>query len=259
MRKLSIILVSVILLSLGCEKETAKIEKQELLELDLKVQELGIAEEYNLETIVHNPNNSYEAIGLLHNYGCDLLTEKIKKLDLQKGFDNKAYCKEIYDMAKSMNMEIQEGSLENIPFEQIVSKSDFIGDANLDQFVQEGLLSENLKKSIITLRETVLQCSTLEEMQSKVILLENEFLADGSLSESEKENILGACAIARYSSAYWVSEGIIDPSSKGDGLAIVALDVFGGVMGGLFSGGWLAVWSAAVASGIGVATLESYN
>lgn len=250
MRKLSIILVSIVLLSFGCEKETTKLEEQELSEFELKVQELGIGDEYNLETIIHNPNNQYEAIGLLHNYGCDLLTEKFKEFDLQKGFDKNAFCKNGYELAKSMNMEISVGALENIPFERILSKSDFVGDENLNQLVQEGLLTENLKKSFIRLRETAMQCSVLDELQNRVIQLENEFLADESLSELEKENILSACAIARYSSAYWISEGVVDTSSKTVWWMIFLCDAAGGVIGGTTTGGVGAVVGAALASGL---------
>jgi hypothetical protein len=55
-------------------------------------------------------------------------------------------------------------------------------------------------------------CSNLEDFQSKLILLENEFLNSSFLSDSEKENILSACSVARYSSAYWTDKGIYGDS-----------------------------------------------
>ncbi|MDK2978037.1 MAG: hypothetical protein PWP52_751 [Bacteroidales bacterium] len=252
MKKTVIILMSIFLFSIGCEKESIKSDKETLSELDLKVKELGIEDEYTLEAIINNPNNSFEAAGILHNYGCDIINEKMEKYNFKSGFDKEVICEIGYDLAKTMNMEIPNGFLKKIPFEKILSKNSFISDESLDQYVKEGLITENLKKCSIKLRESILQCFTLNEIQNKVILLENEFLTDDSLSELEKEIILSACAVARYSCAYWTSEGVIDTSSKGRGLMVVITDAFGfvigGTTGGIFGGGVGAVIASALAA-----------
>lgn len=125
--------------------------------------------------------------------------------------------------------------------------------------VLEGLLSENLKNSFITLYETLKQCSSLKEIQNKILILENNFLASDSLSETEKENILHACSIAKYSSAHWVSKGVINPSSKNDNWAVLGCDIVGGIMG--FMGGFsFGSWGAGVGmSALAVLCFESYN
>lgn len=222
MKKIAIIFVSFIILTISCERDSVKINtikestRNELSKLQVLVDSLGISGKYNLSTIVHNPENKFEVVGILHNYGCDFISEKVKNNIVKKNFDIKlnAYIKGSYEFAHTMNIEISNGLLETIPFDQMNYKGGFIPDEYLQLLVDSGLFTGNLKNLFIKLRDNVSKCSNLNEVQNSVVLLENEFLSDESLSELDRQNILCACAIFRYSSAYWASK-IIDIPDKG--------------------------------------------
>jgi hypothetical protein len=222
MKKLAIIFVSFIILTISCERDSVNIKTikestpKELSKLQILVDSLGISEKYNLSTIVHNPENKFEVVGILHNYGCDFILEKMKNINFEKNFDIKsnAYIKSGYEFAQTMNIEIPNGLLEAIPFDRMNSKGGFIDDENLQMLVDSGLFTGNLKNLFIKLKDNISNCSNLKEVQNSVVLLENEFLSDESLSELERQNILCACAVFRYSSAYWASKGI-NISDKG--------------------------------------------
>ena len=214
MKKIAIIFVSFMILTISCEQDSGKTIKEstrtEFYKLQVLVDSLDISGKYNLPTIVHNPKNKFEVAGILHNYECDFISGKMKNNNVMKNSDIKlnAIIKYSYEFAQTMNIEISNGLLETIPIDQMNYKGDFIPDEYLQLFADSGLFTGNLKNLFIKLKDIVSKCSNLNEVQNSVVSFENESLSDESLSELDRQNILCACAIFRYSSAYWASKTI---------------------------------------------------
>lgn len=237
MKKVFFIFLSVVLFTIGCEKETTKSEKleleqPELSKLELKVEELGIKDLYNIETVIHNPNNIYESFGILHNYGCDMITKKMKGINLKTDFSKEVLCNELYEFSREIDLEMPEGSLETIPFEKPFEESDILSETSLNSLVTDGFLNNKEKDIIVKLRTVAEQSISLKEFQNNVISIENDVLADNSLTQDEKERFLSTCAISRYSAAYWESQNL--SSNKKGWLAFLFVgisDAMGGVIG----------------------------
>lgn len=244
MRKLSLLLAGIILLTISCEKNGSNnIEKikgtQE--EFKTKVKKLSIVEDYSLNTIVHNPNNNFDEIGKLHNYGCDILLEKMEKLNFsQKEFSEKVFFTELYNVADSMNIELKDRSLQEIPVKRMFEKNSFVEEENLNKLEKEGLIDKYEKEYIDSLKNMALQCTSLNELQNKIVKFENKVLNKNTLSKTEKETILYSTSILRYSSAYWASKGLNTAQDKGWGefIGVCLGDAMGFVVGnGIFPGG----------------------
>ena len=249
MKKVFFIFLSVVLFTIGCEKETLKSDKLELKQIELKkpelselelielkVEELGIKDLYNIETVIHNPNNIYESFGILHNYGLDMITKKMEGINLTD-FSKEVLCNKLYEFSREINLEIPKGLLEKMPFEKPFEESDILSETTLNSLVTDGFLNNKEKNLIVKLRTIAEQSISLKEFQNNVISIENGVLADNSLTKDEKEKFLITCAISRYSAAYWESQNL--NSSKPlwlDALFFAISDAMGGMIG-LFIGG----------------------
>ena len=93
MKKIAIIFVSFMILTISCEQDSGKTIKEstrtEFYKLQVLVDSLDISGKYNLPTIVHNPKNKFEVAGILHNYECDFISGKMKNNNVMKNSDIK--------------------------------------------------------------------------------------------------------------------------------------------------------------------------
>ena len=243
MRKLSLLLAGIILLLISCEKNLTNIEKQKGTQEEFlkNVKKRSILKDYSLNTIVHNPNNNFDEIGKLHNYGCDILLIKMKKLNFsQKEFNEKVFFTELYNIADSMNIELKDSSLQEIPMKRMFENNSFVEEENLNKLQKEGLIDKYEKEYINSLKNMALQCTSLNELQNKIVKFENKVLNKNTLSKTEKETILYSTSILRYSSAYWASKGLNTTQAKGWGefIGVCLGDAMGFVVGnGILPGG----------------------
>jgi len=164
----------------------------------------------------------------------------MKKINFrQKKFSEKVFFNELYNVADSMNIEIKYSSLKEIPVKRMYVKKSFTDEKNLNKLQKEGLINKYEKEYIDSLKNMALQCTSLNELQNKIVKFENKVLNKNNLSTTEKETILHSTSILRYSSAYWASKGY-NTQTKGLGefIGVCLGDAMGFVVGnGICPGG----------------------
>lgn len=209
----------------------------------------------NYITVMTNPNNPYDYIGLKHNNGCDVLLGEVNANSPTLYSDILHYTK-LY-----LNSQSYDTTIFNNWYSYAVSNGYYNlpdtfytnhPDSLTNKFYRDGLISttgKNYMNSINSVIDNTIgdndPSSTLyNSAASQLITIENNISNDNSLTSVEKQGLLSMSSVARYSGAYWgnyiLNSGTSRLFKKGWLKSFLHADIGGAIAGaisGLFTGG----------------------
>ena len=161
--------------------------------------------------VITNPNNPYDFIGIQHNNGVSTIFPTIdpysSNLDSEVLAKDISYLSSIGYNADSMenlyNQEVQNGYLPFSNLQELDSLGNTLYANGLLSFYGNSYVQQIYNYSYEYLNTDSISVSQYNSFANSLISLEGNITNDSRISSWEKEVLLSACSIGRYSGAYW--------------------------------------------------------
>ena len=217
-----------------------------------------------------NSSNPWDSVGVYHNYAL----EDVKKHALGGTADLKQYLNYSNNYMVSTFSSRVPNIRELLPSEDQITSILADSASYYSNFIDKSSYSEGVKgkfKELIGIITDDIGYEDADYCDIKVRILEFEekLLADGSLKTEEKDQVLKASSVARYSLYFWYNEyqASLETSKRKwwQWLVVGVADVAGGIAGGIATGATVvgavagAVAGAAGASSGAAAVLEYFE
>ena len=221
MKKMNSAVLMTLLLSItfsffatSCKKE--EITSQSSVSPKVSCCETGVKRAQNTTT------NPYESVGIYHN---DLLAEVGLRIGTVANVSQTQRLQAIYDVELESGValpDFQQFRTFQVSFSDRLTDPELWAPLQVEEAIKQGALSTRAgayAKSLMGLFDDLAPSSTAAEFSDQVKRLESEVLGDASLNNVDRESILQALVIARYSFEYWSQAGA-DPNHSWHGVIL---------------------------------------
>lgn len=271
MKKITTILI-LSLFVFGCSEEngTANLDGDaSVIENSSHFVDVNSANEEQKIHLPENTQNEYDYVGKIHNQALTeiLLNYDKEDLDIQEVLDD---TESVLKSNSSYLELLQDNDYPNFTKSQVEdAMSDFSND--FENYINNLNISSQAKQKINDLVSTTINFNGTYDSYYKYVVSFEQDIEASNLGKTEKQAILSASSVARYSGHLWNSVIYDNPNnpnvpagSKGGTWIKVGADVLGGVIGGFAAGattvvgvGLGVIQGASAASGIAAIFVKS--